>query len=378
LAATALGLLAALVLVRPPGASAKEGPSYILAGGELGSLAYPFTGQDEYGITRLHLDAPAMVGASPDGIAYDIYLTSGLPETVAYQEALSRPAYRYYPEAGLLHWDNFWNDPGRPETAWYGLDSLERGWLDGVVSDALALKAAGKLRERPAQAHFARIGMAAGEYTFSPLVGLGGPYAEEAPHFVIEEPLAERFADELLATLLGGPVGHSPEHGAYRLVLFVPSGGCSACGWGGPIGDYTPPMDGRPGRLWMTDSLAGRGSYYETTDGFDELVRAGAALAAGIWPPWEQTDSSAAVLDDDWLVLPRLPDGFERVTGARGHAAGELADGGRGAAPGRTSQPAATAPRREWDGAREWAWLAFLALPVGAWLVVLGRRAPRN
>jgi hypothetical protein len=275
-----IGGLVGLFIMAVGGAAAKM-PSYVISGGELGPYAYQFFGFMDNG-------EPAEVDLAPEwpgsrqveapvprpSLAYDIYPSYG-NFAVPYQIANGGPDFRFYPEERLLH--------ARSTDEWYQLAPDVAEFLEGVIRDALAKKDAGELEVGPIAADFRARYLAEGNYRFSayPRDGLSEADLERPPEPWVSGPAIARIgmpaSETFILHHLVGTISRAPKDGSAQPPAVVISYSAwdreTGTGYGGLLGFYTPPANGRLGRFWDEGYLYDKTTpYYETTPGFDQAV----------------------------------------------------------------------------------------------------------
>ncbi len=254
--------LVVALLALPAGSAVAKSPSYIIAGGELGAYAYQFYGITESGEWVEELpgsDAREVDAPQPlPSLAYDLYQSGGTL-SVPYQLANGGPKLRYYPEAQMIH--------ERSTGRWFSLSLELAAFLDASTEDALALGAKGQLEVGPIAADFRARHLFEMTYTVSP----GGGVLSGAE--------AEAFVRQLIETVSRSPRVPTDESRSLTINL---KGKVNGTGYGGVLGFYTPPADGRRGRFW-SGGYAGDDRtpyYFATTEGLDSVISKALATAA--------------------------------------------------------------------------------------------------
>ena len=308
----AIGAATALVLVSARGAEAKL-PSYVIAGGDLGSYAADFSALAlvRDGGSPGWLPGESAQAVEPPkrlpSLAYDLYPSYG-NFAVPYQLANGGPELRYYPDLRLLQ------RRAADADAWYALAPEAVAFLDAAIEEALAKKAAGELEEGPIAADFRARHLPDVGYWLVPFSTVATNEGYIAPSLSgcdectilvgSREEWIMRHLVETVSQPLQGPASARPAFAIeYYGIVLPPSGGI-----GGLLGFYAPPIGDGAGRFWpggySTDA-----PYFETTAGFDAFVAEAASYASAspdAPPVGEQVQPASAATADGpaiWMMM---------------------------------------------------------------------------
>ena len=306
----AFAVAIALLLVSARGAEAKL-PSYVIAGGDLGSYAAHFSvlavvGDEDWlgwlpGENAQAVEPPKRLPS----LAYDLYPSYG-NFAVPYQVANGGPELRYYPDLRLLQ--------RRAADAWYALAPEAVAFLDAAIEDALAKKARGELERGPIAADFRARHLPEVGYWLVPVSAGAADENYIAPSLSrcdqctilvgSREEWIMRHLVETVSQPLQGSASDPPAFAIeYYGIVLPPSGGI-----GGVLGFYAPPIGDGPGRFWP-GGYSSEAPYFETTAGFDAFVADAVTYASAspnAPPVGEQVQPASATTADSpaiWIMM---------------------------------------------------------------------------
>jgi hypothetical protein len=251
-------LAAAVAGVRP---AHGKGDAWIITGGELGDYA-TVIGLDPDQIAAPGSQQLPAASQAPAEDAYNLYSANGVFATAA--GFAPEPILRYYPQAHVLESLNSEWVTAR----WTLLAPRTARDLDAVITVALWKRNQGELALGLTAANWTWRDMSNARYTFTPIGRADLAVAVNPPDS------AELAMRHLVDTVSRPPAGMTEERPAYTVTIQ----GLGQSNWGGQLGSYSPPKEGRPGKFWVEGPAAsGPSEYYAATLGPDEFV--GAAIA---------------------------------------------------------------------------------------------------